>query len=125
MGDPFVKPGLGCRPAIEQVMLRHEGTGTSNTKAVEWATNQYRDTLSTIVQRKDLLVFTASSMGLSTARARYNMLEKMADPLRYDALGERYVTAITEPAEVRPAKDVSGQFEMPMAPHRPAKRPRE
>lgn len=122
MGDPFVKPGLAFRQDIERVMLRNEGTGTKRTTAADWATDQYRDTLSTIVQRRDLLVFTATSMGLSTARARHNMLEKMVDPLYYSTKGDgRYATSITEVAQVKPTKDTTGQFEMPMAPHRPAK----
>eukprot|EP00744_Colponema_vietnamica_P014614 GILI01020452.1.p1 GENE.GILI01020452.1~~GILI01020452.1.p1 ORF type:complete len:139 (+),score=21.64 GILI01020452.1:41-457(+) len=121
MGDPFVKPGLAFRQDVEKVMLRNEGTGTKRTTAADWVTDQYRDTLSTIVQRRDLLIYTASSMGLSTARARHNMLEKMVDPLFYSTNGDgKYASSITDVAQVLPTKDSTGLFEMPMAPHRPA-----
>lgn len=82
MGDPFVRPGIEYAPHIEQLVLRHHGTGTSSTTREEWLSAQHRDTLSTLVQRYDQLLLQSVQENVSTAQMKRMLLEKMLDPCR-------------------------------------------
>ena len=81
-GDPFVLPGKPCAPHIENLILRQEGTGTYHTTPEAWLQDQYRDTLSSLTQRYDLLTLTSLAHGNVNARTRRELLEKMVDPLQ-------------------------------------------
>lgn len=113
MGDPFVRPGIPCRPDIERIVLKHDGTGTSATTAAQWATDQQRDTLNSIVMRRDLLMYTAAAAGTTPARLRHELLCKMADPLQlyqratpqhppHPQASGRLLGQVTAPGEKRP-----------------------
>jgi splicing factor 3B subunit 5 len=81
-GDPFVLPGKPCAPHIENLILRQEGTGTYHTTPEAWLQDQYRDTLSSLAQRYDLLTLTSLAHNNVNARTRRELLEKMVDPLQ-------------------------------------------
>eukprot|EP00758_Cryptobia_borreli_P008747 Tbor_TRINITY_DN5417_c3_g1::TRINITY_DN5417_c3_g1_i1::g.24991::m.24991/K12832/SF3B5, SF3B10; splicing factor 3B subunit 5 len=81
MGDPYVRPGLVYKPHIEKHVLKHDGTGTEKMSPEEWAESHYRDSLSTVAQRYDLLTYVSVGHGVCTARMKRQLLEKMVDPL--------------------------------------------
>lgn len=82
MGDPFVCPGLQYAPAIEAVMLRHEGTlGEYSTKD-DWLVAQHRDTLGSLIQHYDELAYLCMAENVCPQRMRRTLLEKLANPLQ-------------------------------------------
>jgi hypothetical protein len=103
-GDPFVLPGKPCAPLIENLILRQEGTGTYHTTPEAWVQDQYRDTLSSLAQRYDLLTLTSLAHNNVNARTRRELLEKMVDPMQLKEdpryLQEQYGSAL--PPRVNP-----------------------
>lgn len=81
MGDPFVRPGLEYQPHIEEVMLRNEGTMSSETSKEEWFRAQHRDTIGFFLHRNDELMHLAVLENVSVERMRRTMLERLANPL--------------------------------------------
>lgn len=78
MGDPFVRPGVPCEAHVEQLVLKHPGTGHDATTQFEWMTQQHKDTLSSIVDRYDHLQWLAVAENTCAARMRFQLLNQMA-----------------------------------------------
>ncbi|KAJ3750902.1 splicing factor 3B subunit 5/RDS3 complex subunit 10 [Lentinula detonsa] len=70
---------------LEHLHARYTGTGhadlTKNySRTREWLTHQHRDTLSSIVGHPTLTSFLAIADGVSIARVKYDMTQKMLQP---------------------------------------------
>lgn len=79
MGDPFVRPGLDYPPRVEQLVLRYTGTCHEPTQ-YEWLSHQHRDTLSSIANHYDHLMFASVAENVSTGRMRQMLLDSMLRP---------------------------------------------
>ena len=65
----------------DHLQSRHTGTGHADTTKHEWAANQHRDTLASNVGHYDMLSFIAVAQSDSVGRVRYQLLEKMLQPV--------------------------------------------
>jgi splicing factor 3B subunit 5 len=77
MGDPFVRPGVGCE-TYNNLVLRHPGTGHSDTTAHEWLVHQHRDTLASLAGHADRTLHLTVAENVCFARMRHMLLEKLA-----------------------------------------------
>lgn len=77
MGDPFVRPGVACEK-YNDLVLRHPGTGHSDTSKHEWLTHQHRDTLASLAGHYDRVLHLSVAENVSVARLRHHMLEQLA-----------------------------------------------
>ena len=80
MGDPFVRPGVACE-TYDDLVLRHPGTGHSETSMHEWMTQQHRDTLASLAGHHDRALLLSTVENVSVARMRFMLIDQLAgDP---------------------------------------------
>ena len=65
----------------DHVQNRFVGTGSAETTKFEWLSNQHRDTLASNIGHNDMLSFIAVAQSDSVGRVRYQLLEKMLQPV--------------------------------------------
>jgi splicing factor 3B subunit 5 len=65
----------------EFLKSRYVGTGHPDISRAEWGVNIQRDTLASHVGHADQLAYFALAANDSVARTRYEIIEKMIDPL--------------------------------------------
>ena len=64
----------------EQEQLMHEDTGTPDTTKHEWRTNQYKETLSTILLLPGLLQLHSTAIGENEIIIKNKLIDKMIQP---------------------------------------------
>lgn len=75
-----MRPGLEYQPHVEQVLLKNEGTMSLETTKDQWLRYQHRDTLATLIQRRDQLAYLSFAENLPPAKMERILLERMIDP---------------------------------------------
>ncbi|KAK9702213.1 Splicing factor 3B subunit 5 [Basidiobolus ranarum] len=65
---------------LEHLQSKYVGTGHADTNKFEWLSNQHRDSYASFVGHNHLLSYFAITENETTARVRYNMLQKMIQP---------------------------------------------
>jgi splicing factor 3B subunit 5 len=78
-GDPFVRPGLPREPHLQALVRRYPQTGDASTTKHEWITEQHRDTIATVVGRRDQLVWLSVADNISVAELRNKLLTDLVD----------------------------------------------
>ena len=77
MGDPFVRPGVACE-TYNDLILRHPGTGHSDTSMHQWLTQQHRDTLASIAGHYDRVLHLSVAENVAVARLRHQLIDELA-----------------------------------------------
>ena len=67
--------------SYDQIQGRFVGVGHADSTKHEWAVNQHRDTLASNIGHYDMLSFIAVAQSDSIGRVRYQLLEKMLQPV--------------------------------------------
>ena len=65
----------------EHVNSKFVGTGNPDITRHEFAAHHHRDTNCMLVGLNDMLLYASTAEGVSSARMRYTLLEKMASPV--------------------------------------------
>merc|ERR1712072_260556 len=66
---------------LESLHARFVGTGHADLTKYEWQNHQHRDTYASIVGHPSLLDYLATADGEATARTRFELTERMLQPV--------------------------------------------
>ncbi|KAL6048637.1 Splicing factor 3B subunit 5 [Balamuthia mandrillaris] len=66
---------------IEHLQMKYVGTGHSDTTKHEWLSNQHRDSYASYIGHYPMLSYFAIAENESIGRVRYNLLQKMLQPI--------------------------------------------
>lgn len=66
---------------LEHLHSRYVGTGHPDTSRREWAENQHRDSIASYLGHDSIVEYFALAEGVSVGRARFNLLERLHQPV--------------------------------------------
>jgi splicing factor 3B subunit 5 len=72
---------FGTNKSFESLQSKWVGTGNPDMSKFDWAVNQHRDTIASHIGHQDMLSYFATAQNDSVGRVRYELLEKMLQPV--------------------------------------------